>query len=71
MYFNFHPSDPIPPCFCGVIKAHKPEENYPAVRTIVSTINTSSYGISEYLVEIMQPTLGRYGHLLVIHNLLK
>ena len=39
-------------------KAHKPETNYP-MRTIVSTIGTPAYGISKYLVEIIQPTLNK------------
>ena len=55
-YFQIYPSDPIPPQFYGTIKAHKPEKNYP-MTTIVSTIGTPTYGISKYLVEIIQPTL--------------
>ena len=39
-----------------IIKAHKPEKNYP-MRTIKSTIGTVPYGISKHLVEIIQPTL--------------
>ena len=54
-YFQIYPSDPIPPRLYGTIKAHKPEKNYP-MRTIVSTIGTPAYGISKYLVEIIQPT---------------
>ena len=37
--------------FYGVIKAHKPEKNYP-MRTIVSTMGTAPYGTSKYLVVI-------------------
>ena len=57
-YFQIYPSDPIPPRLYGTIKAHKPEKNYP-MRTIVSTIGTPAYGISKYLVEIIQPTLNK------------
>ena len=42
----------------GVIKAHKPEKNYP-MRIVVSTIGTPSYRTSEYLVKIIQPLLNR------------
>ena len=42
----------------GTIKAHKPEKNYP-MKTIVSTIGTPVYGISKFLVEIVQPTLNK------------
>ena len=54
-YFQIYPSDPIPPRLHGTIKSHKPEKKY-SVRTIVSTIGTPAYGISKYLVEIIQPT---------------
>ena len=57
-YFKIYPSDPIPPQLYGTIKAHKPEKNYP-MRTIVSTIGTPAYGISKYLVEVIQPTLNK------------
>ena len=57
-YFQIYPSDPIPPRLYGTIKAHKPEKNYP-MRTIVSTIETPAYGISKYLVQIIQPTLNK------------
>ena len=57
-YFQIYPSDPIPPRLYGTVKAHKPEKNYP-MRTIVSTIGTPAYGISKYLVEIIQPTLNK------------
>ena len=58
IYFQIYPSDPIPPQLNGTIKAHKPEKNYP-MKTIVSTIGTPAYGISKYLVEIIQPTLNK------------
>ena len=47
-YFQIYPSDPIPLRLYGTIKAHKPEKNYP-MRTIVSTIGTPMYGISNTL----------------------
>ena len=42
----------------GAIKAHKPEKKYP-MRIIVSTIGTATYGISEYLVKLVQPILNK------------
>ena len=57
-YFSLYPSDVIPPRLYGVIKAHRPEKNYP-MKTIVSTIGTVPYGTSKYLVEIIQPTLNK------------
>ena len=57
-YFELYPSYPIPPRSYGTIKAHKPEKNFP-MRVIVSTIGTLSYGISKYLVGIIQPTLNK------------
>ena len=57
-YFQVYLSDPIPPRLYGIIKAHKSEKNYP-MRNIVSTIGTTAYGISKYLVEIIQPTLNK------------
>ena len=55
-YKQLYPSDPVPPRMYGVIKAHKPEKNYP-MRVVVSTIGTPSYETSKYLVKIIQPTL--------------
>ena len=60
-YFELYPSDPIPPRLYGTIKAHKPEKNFP-MRVIVSTIGTPPYGISKYLVDIIQPTLNKNQH---------
>ena len=57
-YFQLYPSGPIPTRLYGVIKAHKPEKCYP-MRAIVSTIGTPPYGISHYLVELIQPTLNK------------
>ncbi|XP_065643064.1 uncharacterized protein LOC136074653 [Hydra vulgaris] len=53
-----YPSDCNPPKIYGMIKAHKPEKDYP-MRPIVSTINTPPYGTSDYLVKIIQPTLNK------------
>ena len=55
-YQDLYPSDPLPPRMYGVVKAHKPEKDYP-MRIIVSTLGTPTYKISEYLVKIIQPTL--------------
>ena len=52
---NYNVIKKIPLQLYGTIKAHKPE-NYP-MRTIVPNIGTPAYGISKYLVEIIQPTL--------------
>ena len=57
-YFQIYPSDTAPPRLYGTIKAHKPVQNY-SMRTIVSTIGTPAYGISKYLVGIIQPTLNK------------
>ena len=55
-YYKVYPSDAIPTRLYGVVKAHKPEKNYP-MRTIVSTIGTVPHGMSKYLAEIIQSTL--------------
>ena len=60
-YFELYPSDPIPPRLYGSIKAHKPEKNFP-MRVTVSTLAMPSYGISKYLVDIIQPTLSKNHH---------
>ena len=60
-YFELYPSDPIPPRLYGTIKAHKPEKNFP-MRVIVSGIGTPPYGISKYLVDIIQSTLNKIHH---------
>ncbi|XP_065678099.1 uncharacterized protein LOC136093107 [Hydra vulgaris] len=57
-YFKMYPSDCNPPRIYGMIKAHKPEKDYP-MRPIVSTINTPPYGSSNYLVKNIQPTLNK------------
>nr|XP_047132439.1 uncharacterized protein LOC105845309 [Hydra vulgaris] len=48
-YFKMYPSDCVPPRIYGMVKAHKPEKNYP-MRPVVSTINTPPYGTSENFV---------------------
>ena len=60
-YFKLFLSYPIPPNLYGKIKMHKPENNFP-MRVIVSTISTPPYGISKYLVDIIQPTLNKNQH---------
>ena len=60
-FFEICPLDPIPPRLYGRVKAHKPKKNYP-IRNAVSTIGTPPYGISKYLVEIIQPTLSKSQH---------
>ena len=58
MYESIYPSHPMPPRMYESIKAHTPEKTYP-IRIIVSTIGTVTYGISEYLVKVIQPTLNK------------
>ena len=60
-YFEIYTSDPIPPRIYGTVKAYKPEKNYP-MRTVVSTTGTPPYGISKYLVKIIQLTLNKSQH---------
>ena len=57
-YFQIYLSDLVPPRLYDTIKAHKPQKNYP-MRIIVSNIGTTAYGISKYLVEIIQSTLNK------------
>ena len=57
-YHKMYPSDAIPPRAYGMCKAHKPSKQYP-FRIVVSTIGTAPYGLSEYLVKIIQPTLSK------------
>ena len=56
LYRQLYPSDAIAPRMYGMIKAHKPEKNYP-MRIVVSTIGSPPYNISKYLVHLIQPTL--------------
>ncbi|XP_065650401.1 uncharacterized protein LOC136078552 [Hydra vulgaris] len=62
-----YPSDCNPPRIYGMIKAHKPEKDYP-MRPVVSTINTPPYGTSDYLVKIIQPTLNKNKNRLMNSN---
>ena len=55
---GIYPSDPTPPRLYCTIKAHKPEKNCPT-RTILSIMGTPTYGISKYLVQIIQPKLNK------------
>ncbi len=57
-YESMYPSDAIPPRMYGLVKAHKPEKNYP-MRLVVSTIGSPPYGLSSYLVRIIQHTLDK------------
>ena len=57
-YFQLYPSFCIPLSLYGVIKAHKPEKKFP-MPPVDSTIDTSPYRSSEYLVKIIQPTLNK------------
>ena len=58
LYFQIYPSDASPPRMYGMVKAHKPEKNFP-MRTVVSTVGTVSHGIAEHLVQLIQPTLDK------------
>ena len=60
-YFRLYSFDAIPPRLYWAIKAHKPEKNYP-MRTIVSTLQTASYGTSNYLAEFIEPILNKNKH---------
>ena len=57
-YEATYPSNAIPPRMYGVVKAHKPEKNYP-MRLVVSTVGSPPYGLSSYLVGVIQPTLNK------------
>ena len=57
-YETIYPSDAVPPRMYGLLKAHKPEKNYP-MRLVVSTIGSPPYGLSSYLVGIIQHTLDK------------
>ena len=58
LYYQLYPSDAIPPRAYGQCKAHKPSKNYP-FRILVSTIGTAPYKVSEYLVQVILPTLNK------------
>ena len=55
---EIYPSDAVPPRLYGLVKAHKPEKDYP-MRTVVSTIGTPFHGSSAFLVRLIQPTLNK------------
>ena len=57
-YESIYPSDAVPPRMYGLVKAHKPEKDYP-MRLVVSTIGSPPYGLSSYLVGIIQHTLDK------------
>ena len=58
LFYKMYPSDAIPPRMYGLLKAHKISKGYP-MRCVVSTIGTPSYGASEFLVQLIQPTLSK------------
>ena len=60
-YFELCPSKPIPPHVYGTVNAHEPEKIFP-MQVIVSTIGTVPYGISKYIVDIIQLTLNKNQH---------
>ena len=51
-YSLVYPSDCISPRLYGILKAHKPEKNYP-MRALMSTIRPPPYGTSQFLVKII------------------
>ena len=57
-YEAIYPSDAVPPRMYGVVKAQKSEKDYP-MRLVVSTIGSAPYGLSSYLVEVIQHTLNK------------
>jgi len=57
-FYSMYPSDAQPPRLYGVIKAHKPQKNYP-MRTVVSTVGTATHGTSKHLVDLIQKTLDK------------
>ena len=57
-YFQLYPSDSSPPRLYGVKRAHKAETCYPMQDTVL-TIGTLLFGISQYLVELIQSTLNK------------
>jgi hypothetical protein len=58
-----YPSDAIPPRMYGMIKAHKPNKQYP-MRPVVSTVGTAFHGTSRHLVKLIQPVLAKSEHYL-------
>ena len=61
MYSLIYSSDCIRPGLYATLKAHKPGKNYP-MRVVVWTIGSTTYGISKYLVKMIQPTLNKNKH---------
>ena len=55
---SIYPTDAVPPRMYGLVKAQKPEKNYP-MKLVVSTIDSPPYGLSSYLVGIIQHTLDK------------
>ena len=57
-FYEMYPSDAVAPRMYGMLKAHKPQKNYP-MRLVVSTIGSPMYGVSKYLVGLIQPVLDK------------
>ena len=57
-FYSMYPSDAQAPRLYGVVKAHKPQKNYP-MRTVVSTVGTATHGASKFCVDLIQSTLDK------------
>ena len=57
-YFRLYPSNLIPQRLYGIINAHKHEKYYP-MQAIISAIEIPPYGLSQYVVQLIQPTLNK------------
>ena len=62
-FYEMYPSDANPPRMYGMIKAHKPNKQYP-MRPVVSTVGTAFHGTSRHLVKLIQPILAQNEHFL-------
>ena len=62
-FYDMYPSDANPPRMYGMIKAHKPNKQYP-MRPVVSTVGTAFHGTSRHLVKLIQPILAQNEHFL-------
>ena len=58
LYYEMYPSHAVPPRMYGMLKAHKPQKNYP-MRLVVSTIGAPMYGVSKHLASLIQPVLDK------------
>ena len=57
-FYEIYPSDAVPPRMYGMLKAHKPQKQYP-MRLVVSTIGSPMHGVSKHLVKLIQPVLNK------------